>query len=331
MGKRICGKEVFRKKLLIASRMLADPVVTTLGPEGLPILLERDTEPPLSTKDGVTVAEYINVKDTVYNTVINAMKEAAIKTNNEAGDGTTTAILLAKSLIHEGMKFIDAGVITPQKLVYEIRNISTYIVKHLHKIAVNVQNKERQLDVATIASNGDIKIAAKIVDAIENKKRSLGTLKEQVAKHLPELESMYEKTGARPVVKYYEAESGVKTILQDVIATTENSENKTYYIYSSADIKSYLYKAYPKFSEDRIAAKVKVKAIAIGQGGELVGLDERKWLTKKEGSPSYIFIYPGKVAMISLDALDRPVGVIIENDGLYETQKMIFESLWQTL
>jgi len=171
----------------------------------------------------------------------------------------------------------------------------------------------------------------KIVDAIENKKRSLGTLKEQVAKHLPELESMYEKTGARPVVKYYEAESGVKTILQDVIATTENSENKTYYIYSSADIKSYLYKAYPKFSEDRIAAKVKVKAIAIGQGGELVGLDERKWLTKKEGSPSYIFIYPGKVAMISLDALDRPVGVIIENDGLYETQKMIFESLWQTL
>lgn len=171
----------------------------------------------------------------------------------------------------------------------------------------------------------------KIIDAIENKKRSLETVKNQISKSLPELESMYEKTGARPQVKYYEANTGARTILQDVINITKNSEDKSYYIYSSADIKGYLYKAYPKFTEDRIAARVKVRAIAIGRGGELVGLDERKWLTKKEGSPSYIFIYPGKVAMISLDAADRPVGVIIENDGLYQTQKMIFESLWQTL
>lgn len=171
----------------------------------------------------------------------------------------------------------------------------------------------------------------RILDAIENKKRSLDTVKDQFRKSLPELESMYEKSGAKPVVKYYEEHSGVRTILQDVISTTRELKDKTYYIYSSADVKGHIYKAYPKFTEDRIAAKVHVKAIAIGRGGELVGLDERKWLGKKETAPSYIFIYNSKVAMISLDATNQPVGVIIENEGLSQTQRMIFESLWQTL
>lgn len=171
----------------------------------------------------------------------------------------------------------------------------------------------------------------RIVDAIENKKRSLTTLKTEVAKHLPELESMYEKSGAKPVVKYYEGNSGTRTILQDVISTTKDLDDRTYYIYSSADIKEYIYKAYPGFSDDRVKNKISVKAIAIGQGGELVGLDERKWLSKKEAAPSYILIYSGKVAMISLDTSDTPVGVIIENEGLYETQKMVFQKLWQTL
>ena len=181
----------------------------------------------------------------------------------------------------------------------------------------------------------------KILDAIENKKRSLDTVKDQFKKSLPELASMYEKSGAKPVVKYYEGNSGVRTILQDVIATTKESDDKTYYIYSSADVKKHIYKAYPKFTEDRIENKVKVKAIAMGEGGEMVGLDERKWLSKKgpssqgeteaEVSPSYIFVYHGKTAMISIDALGQPVGVIIENEGLSQTQKMVFERLWEVL
>ena len=66
-------------------------------------------------------------------------------------------------------------------------------------------------------------------------------------------------------------------------------------------------------------------------GGELAGLDERKWLSEEESSPTYILIYSGKVAMVSLDATQNPVGVIVENDGLYQTQRMVFERLWKVL
>lgn len=189
----------------------------------------------------------------------------------------------------------------------------------------------------------------KLLDAIEHKKRGLDTLKVHINKSLPELESMYEKSGARPVVKYYEGNSGVRTILEDVLNTMNNAPlkvtrlrsgqergegellAKTYYVYSSADIREYLHKAYPKYTDDRIKNKISVKVIGIGKGGELAGLDERKWLSQEEGSPTYILIYYGKVAMITVDAAKLPVGVIVEDQGLYKTQIMIFENLWQTL
>lgn len=171
----------------------------------------------------------------------------------------------------------------------------------------------------------------KLLDAVENKKRSLENLKVQMERGLPELESMYEKSGSRPVVKYYEGNQGVKTILQDVIATFEDEEEKHYYVYSSSNVREYLRKAYPQFNDERIKNGISVKAIAIGKGGELVGLDERKWLSEQDSSPTYVLIYSGKVAMVSVDAADIPVGVIIEDQGLYQTQKMVFEALWQTL
>jgi sugar-specific transcriptional regulator TrmB len=171
----------------------------------------------------------------------------------------------------------------------------------------------------------------KLLDAIENKKRGLETLKVELKKSLPELESMYEKSGARPVVKYYEGNGGVRTILQDVFDTLGKLRGRLYHVYSSADIRNYLHKAYPNFTKDRIKAGISVKVIAIGRGGELVGLDERKWLLQEESSPAYILIYSGKVAMISLDATGQPVGVVVEDQALYETQRMIFEFNWEKL
>lgn len=171
----------------------------------------------------------------------------------------------------------------------------------------------------------------KILTAVENRKRNLDVLKDQLRKSLPELESLYEKSGARPVVKYYEGSNGIRTILQDVISTVKDQDKKEYYVYSSADIRKYLYKAYPDYNEDRLKSKVAVKVIALGEGGELAGLDERKWLTQTDTSPTYILIYSGKMAMITLDAIGNCVGVIIENEGLYQTQVMIFNKLWSTL
>jgi len=172
----------------------------------------------------------------------------------------------------------------------------------------------------------------KLIDALENKQRGLDTLKVHLKKSLPELESLYEKSGAKPVVKYYEGYSGVKTILHDVLAVMGAAGEKTYFVYSSADIREYLHKAYPKFTDDRIKNNISVAVISIGKGGELVGLDERKWLSQEEGvSPSYVLIYCGKVAMISVDAAKQPVGVIVEDQGLYRTQEMVFKKLWKTI
>ena len=201
----------------------------------------------------------------------------------------------------------------------------------------------------------------KLLEAVENKKRGLETLKLELKKSLPEIESLYEKSGAKPVAKYYEGSSGLRIILQDVIATMKlNSPNPSlekrgtpsllspfgrslrqregggefspmYFVYSSADIKEYLYKAYPDFNDDRIKAGIRNQVIAFEQGGELAGLDERKCLSKVHDAPTYMLIYNGKVAMISLSGSGQPVGVIMEDMGLYQTQKIIFEFVWSKL
>ena len=104
-----------------------------------------------------------------------------------------------------------------------------------------------------------------------------------------------------------------------------------YRIYSAEEIREYLYDSFDTFSDVRIAKGIGVKVIAIGAGGELRGLDERKWLKTKSGTNTYIIIYPGKTAYISLNAKKEPIGVVIENDGVFETQKIIFDNLWKTL
>jgi hypothetical protein len=116
--------------------------------------------------------------------------------------------------------------------------------------------------------------------------------------------------------------------LQDVLDTCEASDELNYRIYSSSGIREYLYEDFPTFSDVRIGKGIAVKAIAFGEGGELRGLDERKWLKSEVSTPTYIIIYPGKTAYISLDAKNELVGVVIENEGICETQKVIFDSLW---
>ncbi|HYE60031.1 MAG TPA: TrmB family transcriptional regulator, partial [Candidatus Kapabacteria bacterium] len=145
---------------------------------------------------------------------------------------------------------------------------------------------------------------------------------------LPELQAMYHNGSVRPVVRYYEGEE-IATILSDVLETC--TDNLEYRAYSTEGIREYLYKDFPTFSDVRIAKGIHVKVISLGKGGELRGLDERKWLEKTSGTPTYIIMYPGKTAYISLNAKKEAVGVVIHNPGVYETQKMIFDSLWQTL
>ena len=171
----------------------------------------------------------------------------------------------------------------------------------------------------------------KLKDTLEHKTQQLEKTKEEINQIIPELRSIYNNAGAKPVAKYYEGYSGIKLILQDVISSCQALDNKEYYVYSSSAIKDYLYNVYPEFSDDRIGKGIKVKVISIGSGGETRGLDERKWLTKKESVPTYTLIYANKLAMISVDANKKPLGVIVEDINIYETQKLFFEFIWAKL
>ena len=92
-----------------------------------------------------------------------------------------------------------------------------------------------------------------------------------------------------------------------------------------------MYKLYPGFSKDRVDAGIKVKAISLGPGGEKRGLDERKWLIKESNILNYTILYKGKVAMVTVDSDNRPMGVIIQDKNIYLSQRLTFDFIWSQL
>lgn len=176
-----------------------------------------------------------------------------------------------------------------------------------------------------VAENPD-----KLQELLRNQEMDLKDVKRQLEGIVPELQALYNSGGNRPVARYFEGVE-LKKILEDVLYSCEASSEKMYRVYSVEGLRKHLYKDFPTFSDARIAKGIAVKAIAMGEGGELRGLDERKWLKTMAKTPTYIFIYPGKTAYISLNAQKEPVGVVIENEGVFETQKQIFDSLWNVL
>lgn len=172
---------------------------------------------------------------------------------------------------------------------------------------------------------------SRLQDLLNRRSAVLNDLDKKMSDFIPELKSIYDKGGERPVARYYEKKD-VHKILEDVLNTCEKTGENLYRIYSTAGIRENIYDDFPSFSDARVAKGIRVKVIAIGAGGELRGLDERKWLEiKDQSTPTYIIIYKGKTAYISLNAQHEPVGVVIENNGVYETQKNIFDSLWVKL
>lgn len=155
--------------------------------------------------------------------------------------------------------------------------------------------------------------------------------RQEITKIIPELKSIYDNAEDKPVVKYYEGLAGIKTILKDVLNSFSVDKGGQYFVYSAADIRDYLYQAFPEFTRERIQKKIKVKVIAIGSGGRLCGLDERRWLSRQKSSPTYILVYQNKAALISVDRQNTPWGVIIEDEGIYQTQVLLFKKMWECL
>lgn len=173
----------------------------------------------------------------------------------------------------------------------------------------------------------------KLIQLLEIKSKNIEELKLKIKEALPQIKAKFEKQGGRPAVKLYEGLNGIKHILEDVLSTMEETPDKTYYIYSSTNLRQNVYLAMKDFSEKRKKKNIKVQSISLGEGGQLVGLDERKWIKipGKESNATYEIIYGGKVAHISLDNAESPVGVVIQNDEIYQTQKLIFQNIWSKL
>lgn len=171
----------------------------------------------------------------------------------------------------------------------------------------------------------------RLLAVIESKVEDLERAKKEVKAAIPELSSMFAKAGEKPVVKYYEGLVGVRRVLEDVLETVGAETDRSYTVYSTNTIRDVLYTAYPTFTKKRIAEKISVRVISVGAGGEEAPLAERRWLSKEEGAPTYIIMYAGKIAFISVSKTSEPRGVILEDQGTFLTQEVLFEHLWQKL
>lgn len=170
-----------------------------------------------------------------------------------------------------------------------------------------------------------------LINVLEEKEKSLSDVKKDVQAMLPSLKSLYHKPGGKPVVKFYEGLKAMKIVLQDVLNVTEKSKEKTYYIFSSSNIRPYLHQAWPNFTEERIKKGITVHVIAVGHTGTKAALSLRKSLSKEEGSPTYFLLYNGKVAMISVNDNKELMGLIVEDQAMFKSQLQIFKYIWQTL
>jgi len=155
-----------RTALIRGLDIVADTVKITLGPKGRNVVLEKKFGAPVITNDGVTIAKEIDLEDPFENMGAQLVKEVASKTNDVAGDGTTTATVLAQALVHEGMKHVVAGA-NPMYVRRGIEKAVEKVVEELKKIAKPVETKQDIAHVAAISANNDVEIGNLIAEAMD--------------------------------------------------------------------------------------------------------------------------------------------------------------------
>src|SRR5277367_1237055 len=146
-----------RERMLRGVDILADAVKVTLGPKGRNVVIEKSFGAPRSTKDGVTVAKEIELSDRFENMGAQMIREVASKTNDKAGDGTTTATVLAQSIVTEGMKSVAAGM-NPMDLKRGVEKAVIAVVAEITKISRKVKTDEEIEQIGTISANGDTEV-----------------------------------------------------------------------------------------------------------------------------------------------------------------------------
>ena len=166
MAKQLVFSDEARRSVLEGVTLLSKAVKATLGPKGRNVVIDKKYGAPAVTKDGVTVAKEIELKDAYANMGAQMVKEVASKTNDVAGDGTTTATVLAEAIYREGLKNVTAGA-NPMELKRGIDKAVAAVTDELTKMSKKVSSREQIAQVATISANGDSTIGDIIADAMD--------------------------------------------------------------------------------------------------------------------------------------------------------------------
>lgn len=166
MDKKIYQAQDVRDKIISGIDFIADPVKQTLSPKGGNVLYETEHGDQVLTNDGVTIAKNISSKDQIENAVIEIVKESSLRTNMEAGDGTSTTILLCQTLTKEALKLVDSGY-SWIEVRDELQKLAEEMIKYLDSTKYKVTDNKSLLEIATISSNNDKKAAKDVMEAID--------------------------------------------------------------------------------------------------------------------------------------------------------------------
>ncbi len=166
MAKEVKFDTDARNRMLVGVNILADAVKVTLGPKGRNVVIDKSFGAPRITKDGVTVAKEIDLEDKFENMGAQMVKEVASRTNDEAGDGTTTATVLAQAIVREGLKSVAAGM-NPMDLKRGIDLATAKVVEGIQSSAREVKDSDEVAQVGTISANGEAEIGRQIADAMQ--------------------------------------------------------------------------------------------------------------------------------------------------------------------
>lgn len=166
MAKQIEFDSIAREKLRKGVDALANAVKVTLGPKGRNVVIDKKYGAPTVTKDGVTVAKEIELKDAIENMGAQMVKEVASKTADIAGDGTTTATVLAQAIVREGLKNVAAGA-NPMELKRGIEEATKVVVAELKKLSKSISSNKEIAQVGTISANNDAEIGSLLAEAME--------------------------------------------------------------------------------------------------------------------------------------------------------------------
>jgi chaperonin GroEL len=181
-AKQLLFDEAARQAILRGVQKLSKAVVATLGPKGRNVVIDKKFGSPTITKDGVTVAKEIELEDPYENMGAQMVREVASKTSDTAGDGTTTATVLAESIYREGLKFVTSGA-NPIGIQRGINKAVEAAVSHLDKITKKVKDKDEIRQVAAVSANWDFEIADKIAEAMDKVGKD-GTITVEEAKSI---------------------------------------------------------------------------------------------------------------------------------------------------